>query len=175
MPSLTEVITPSLASTTGASKLAILFLRISPISSLRIAISCRSRPCGAGACAAACGGSGERGPQLLQPCAQAAVDDAVADTDDESPDDRGVLPDGGVDAAAEPLGEGVPDVLLQRLVERDRGGHLDPGEPGGGVGEGAIALQHRAEDAAASALDEQPHQVAGLLLEPVGEAQNQRD
>src|ERR1700730_2898693 len=167
MPSPTEVITPSLASTTGASKLAMRFLRISPISSLRIAISCRSRPCGAGACAPGCGGSGERGPQLLQAGAQAGVDDAVADSDDESPEDRGVLPDGGLDAAAEPLPQRIRDVLLEALVEGHRRGHLDPDDPGFGVGEGAVVVQHRPQDPAATALDEQPHQVADGLLEAV--------
>ena len=39
MPSLTDVTTPSLASTTGASKLAMRRFRMSPISSLRIAMA----------------------------------------------------------------------------------------------------------------------------------------
>ncbi len=80
MPSLTDVITPSLASTTGASKLAIRCLRISPISSLRMAISYWFLSLVSGECCL----------ELLKVGAQAVVDDPVADPDHQTAENRRV-------------------------------------------------------------------------------------
>ena len=88
MPSLTDVITPSLASTTAASKLAMRRFRMSPISSLRIAIA-RCVPDLR---------SGHRGLKLLKMAANAVVDDAIAHPDHKSADEGGIVdglePDG---------------------------------------------------------------------------------
>src|ERR1700730_16113145 len=103
MPSPTEVITPSWASTTGASKLAMRCFRMSPISSLRMAMVVGSsvvmrRGLRLGA-AARCA-SHQRHLELLQPGAHAGVDDPVADADDQPAEDGGILADLGLDGRA---------------------------------------------------------------------------
>src|SRR5579884_1408213 len=159
MPSLTEVITPSWASTTGASKLAILAFRISLISSLRMAIvtsistRARARP--------ACW-SCERGPKLLQPCPHTAVDDPVADADDQAAEDLWILPHRGLHLRAEPIGEALLEALGLLVAHRHRRGDLGADHAGGAVGEAPVMGQHRGERRQPAALQEQAHQVGGL-------------
>src|SRR5487761_1102721 len=112
MPSLTDVTTPSLASTTAASKLAMRCFRMSPISSLRTAMV-RCLPDLR---------SGHRGLELLKMSADAVVDDQVAHPDHQSPDEVGVV--NGLDAHSplEAAGERGLDPALGGLVEGYRGG-----------------------------------------------------
>src|ERR1700737_919688 len=112
MPSPTEVITPSWASTTGASKLAMRCFRMSPISSLRMAIVLSFLF------------SDQRHLELLEQGAHAVVDHTVADADDEAAQDGGILAHLSLDLGPQLLAECAADASFQVLVDRDGGGHL---------------------------------------------------
>src|SRR5258708_17338031 len=166
MPSETEVMTPSWASTTLASKLAMRALRMSPISSLRSAILCALRPSVVRLC--------ERRLELLQPSPHAAVDDAITDADHQAAQDRRVMSHRGLHLAAEPLAERGADGLLQGRVDGDRRHHLGADAAAGGVGDPLVLLEHLGQHRDAAALEQQARQVAHfgrrLLESAEGEA-----
>src|ERR1700676_5598415 len=139
MPSPTEVITPSCASTTGASKLAMRCFRMSPISSLRMAMVVGSsvvmrvlRWEGA-ACA-----SHQHHLELLQPRTDAGVDDPVTDADDQPAEDGRILAALCLHVRAELLAEGTSDASPERVVHWDGGDHLGAYHPAVAVGEEVV-------------------------------------
>src|ERR1019366_733467 len=159
MPSLTDVTTPSLASTTAASKLAMRRFRMSPISSLRIAIA-RCVPDLR---------SGHRGLKLLKMAANAVVDDAIAHPDLKSADEGGIVDGLEADWMRQAHRQHPLDPPLGRPVEGQGGPHHDADDAGRRVDHGPVLGDHVRDEPEAPMGDEQPDQVAGGRRHPLEE------
>src|ERR1039458_2281796 len=152
------------ASTTAASKLAMRRFRMSPISSLRIAIA-RCVPDLR---------SGHRGLKLLKMAANAVVDDAIAHPDLKSADEGGIVDGLEADWMRQAHRQHPLDPPLGRPVEGHGGPRHDADDAGRRVDHDPVLGDHVRDEPEAPMSDEQPDQVAGGRRHPLEEPLHDR-